>query len=147
MLINISKIIILTTILLITSCVDNITSHGITLSEKNLAKINVGVSRKMIIREILGPASIESKRDNADIWYYISYKKSKRALKLPYYVSHDVIEMEFKNDKIVKLTKYDKTHLNQISYNQNKTRGREGKKNIFKQLLGNIGRFDGESDL
>jgi len=134
-------------VLFSTACVDNISKHGLKLTEEKLERIHLGSTSQMVVKELIGPPTINTTRGDKEIWYYIDYERNKRPFKLPYYVSYDVVEVEFVDDRVVKLNKYDKAAMNKIAFNKNETQGREGKRSIFRQLLGNVGRFDGSSDL
>lgn len=134
-------------LLLQTSCIDNISEHGLAVKKEDLEKLRIGGSRQFIVKKLLGPASIEEVRDTRDIWFYVSYSKNKMPLRKSKLINYHVVELEFIDSKLHNIQKYDMDDLREISFNSKTTKYTKSNRNIFKQLLNNIGRFDGESDI
>lgn len=139
-------IIILLSLCLI-SCINNIKEHGIILKEEDLNKLRVGISKQFIVKKLLGPPSIETKRDGKIIWLYIHYKKNKKPLRKPELTTYLATELIFSKARLLAIHKYNLDDIKKIAFNPNITKPDRKKHNIFKELLGNIGRFDGSNDI
>jgi len=134
-------------VIFIVSCVNNVKEHGIIVKDADLDKLRLGGSKQFIVKKLLGPPSIEEKRDGNVIWFYINYKKNKKPLRKPELTHYMIVELIFDNSTLSEIQKYDLEDINKVAFNSHVTFSKKQKHNIFKELLRNIGRFDGASDI
>ena len=129
------------------SCTNNISQHGIIVKEDHLKKIRIGTTKKNVTIALLGPPSLETDRYNQKILYYINYQISKKPLQKPQIAEYDILELIFKNDRLIALNKSTLADFQKITINLDQTPYKKQKQSIFKQLLRNIGRFDDSGDI
>ena len=142
----VKKIVILLVILQV-ACVSNIKEHGVIVKDDDLDKLRLGGSKKFIVTKLLGPPSIEDVRGDDVVWFYINYKKSKKPLRKPELIDYMIVELVFSNSMLSKIERYGLEDINKVAFDPNITASKRKKHNIFRELLRNIGRFDGTSDI
>jgi outer membrane protein assembly factor BamE (lipoprotein component of BamABCDE complex) len=122
----------------LSSCVDNINLHGTKLKAQDLDKVKTGISKKNDVFKAIGAASIESE----NIWYYIYFKKNSVGFLKPELIEQEIIEIEFAdNDKVQNIKHYSKDDAIKVAYVKRITPEEEKRVSIFRQILGNAGRF------
>lgn len=140
---------ILISLLVITasSCTNNISQHGIIIKEENLKKVRVGKTKQNVTIALLGPPSLETNRYGNKILYYMNYQISKKPLQKPQMAEYGILELVFKNNRLIELNKSTLADFQKITINPDQTPYKQQKQSIFKQLLKNIGRFDDSGDI
>jgi outer membrane protein assembly factor BamE (lipoprotein component of BamABCDE complex) len=131
----------------LSSCVDNITSHGIIIEAEQIKKMRIGKTKLNVVNALLGPASLRAIRENKQILYYINYKFSKKALKKQAIIDFQITELIFSKNYLQAINYFDMQDFNKIDFNLDYTPYNKSKQNIFKELLNNLGRFDDGGDL
>ncbi len=129
------------------SCAPNITEHGNKIADRDLAKLRINGTKQILVPEIIGPPTLVSQVEDQERWYYISYERKRYPLRYPTFSRHDIIELSFKEQRLVNLKKYDLDDLEQIAFVPNRRYTNTRSPNFWQQLLRNIGRFDGVSDI
>ena len=140
------KNILILSLMFLSCCTNNVTQHGIVIAAENLEKIALS-SEKSYVRQALGPPSIISSRNDQEIWFYVNYQKNKQPLKKSQLIDYKIIEIALTDDKISNIAQYDLNNISNIKFNKNQTASQTKKQNIFRDILQNMGKFQGSSDL
>ena len=130
---------------LLTSCSVEIEEHGKRIGTDLLDKIVPGSTQKEQVLSILGAPSTENDFGNK-AWFYIASNNKQTALFGDKLVSRSIIKIMF-NDKntVTKITTLTEKDQNTVEHNQEKTPTAGQEIGILQQLLGNIGRFNANS--
>ena len=130
---------------LLTSCSVEIEEHGKRIGKDLLNKIVPGSTQKEQVLSILGAPSTENDFGNK-AWFYIASNNRKTALLGDKLVSRSIIKIIF-NDKntVTKVSTLTEKDQNNVEHNREKTPTAGQEIGILQQLLGNIGRFNANS--
>ena len=130
---------------LLTSCSVAIEEHGKRIGKDLLDKIVPGSTQKEQVLSILGAPSTENDFGNK-AWFYIASNNRQTALLGDKLVSRSIIKIIF-NDKntVTKITTLTEKDQNTVEHNQEKTPTAGQEIGILQQLLGNVGRFNSNS--
>ena len=130
---------------LLTSCSFEIEEHGKRIGTNLLDKIVPGSTQKEQVLSILGAPSTENDFGNEAL-FYIASKNRKTALFGDKLVSRSIIKIIF-DDKntVTKITTLTEKDQNNVEHNQEKTPTAGQEIGILQQLLGNVGRFNANS--
>lgn len=130
---------------LLSSCSVEIEEHGRRIGKDLLNKIVPGSTQKEQVLSILGAPSTENDFGNS-AWFYIASNNRRTALFGDKLVSRSIIKIMF-NDKntVTKITMLSEKDQNSVEHNQEKTPTAGQEIGILQQLLGNIGRFNANS--
>ena len=130
---------------LLTSCSVEIEEHGKRIETDLLDKIVPGSTQKEQVLSILGAPSTENDFGNK-AWFYIASNNKQTALFGDKLVSRSIIKIMF-NDKntVTKITTLTEKDQNTVEHNQEKTPTAGQEIGILQQLLGNVGRFNANS--
>ena len=130
---------------LLTSCSVEIEEHGKRIEKDLLNKIEPGSTQKEQVLSILGAPSTENDFGNT-AWFYIASNNKPTALFGNKLVSRSIIKIMF-NDKntVTKITTLTEKDQNTVEHNQEKTPTAGQEIGILQQLLGNVGRFNANS--
>ncbi len=134
-------------LLFVFSCADNITKHGVELKEENIKKLTIGKSKQIVVEGLIGTPTLKTTRNEQDIWLYFDYHRNKRSLQKAYYSKYLAYELTFQGENLVNIAKYTLEDMKELEIEPHITKSVTRKENIFKQLLRNIGRFQGNNDL
>lgn len=140
------KIFLLTVgLCLLISCSVEIEEHGKRIETDLLDKIVPGSTQKEQVLSILGAPSTENDFGNK-AWFYIASNNKQTALFGDKLVSRAIIKIMF-NDKntVTKITTLTEKDQNTVEHNKEKTPTAGQEIGILQQLLGNIGRFNANS--
>ena len=130
---------------LLASCSVEMENHGKKLETNLLDKIVLGSTKKEQVLTILGPPSTENDFGNK-AWVYIASNNKQTAFLGNKLVSRSVVKIMFNNKDIVtKITKLTEKDQNIVEHKKQKTRTAGQKIGVIQQLLGNIGRFNANS--
>ncbi len=136
------SLLVLTT--LMGACSPSIDTRGNLPEEEQLSQIKPG-QHKADVAAILGSPSTVSAWDDNE-WYYIGYKTESFAFFRPEELERKVIVLAFDSDGTLKdsaiLAKEDGSSISPIT-RETPTSGNEF--SLWEQLIGNIGRFKGDS--
>lgn len=126
-----------------TSCTPTIATHGHTFDETAIARIEPGSTSRQEVLQLLGsPSSLASFDDN--VWYYVSQRTAKVSFYQENLIGQDVMTVTFNDQDLV--DKIDRHGLEQTAAIDpvNRVTPTAGvSPSIWKQLIGNIGRFGG----
>ena len=130
---------------LLTSCSVEIEGHGKRIETDLLDKIVPGSTQKEQVLSILGAPSTKNDFGNK-AWFYIASNNKQTALFGDKLVSRSIIKIMF-NDKntVTKITTLTEKDQNTVEHNQEKTPTAGQEIGILQQLLGNVGRFNANS--
>ena len=130
---------------LLTSCSVEIEEHGKRIEKDLLNKIEPGSTQKEQVLSILGAPSTEDDFGNT-AWFYIASNNKQTALFGNKLVSRSIIKIMF-NDKntVTKITTLTEKDQNTVQHKQEKTPTAGQEIGILQQLLGNVGRFNANS--
>ena len=130
---------------LLTSCSVEIEEHGKRIGKDLLNKIVPGSTQKEQVFSILGAPSTENDFGNK-AWFYIASNNRQTALFGDKLVSRSIIKIMF-NDKntVTTITTLTEKDQNTVEHNQEKTPTAGQEIGILQQLLGNVGRFNANS--
>jgi len=132
--------------ILAAACAPRVATHGNLPDPDKLAEIVPGKVAKDQVVEILGsPSSIAA--FNEETWYYISERQETTAFLAPDVTDRKVITIRF--DKKGTVTSVDTRGLDEARVIQpvdRKTPTAGNEITIIQQLLGNLGRFNKDSD-
>ena len=127
---------------LLTSCSIEMENHGKRLETNLLDKIVPGSTKKEQVLTILGPPSTENDF-GSKAWVYIASSKKQTAFLGNKLVSRSVVKITFNNKNIVtKIKKLTEKDQNTVEHNLEKTPTAGQEIGILQQLLGNVGRFN-----
>ena len=130
---------------LLASCSVEMENHGKKLETNLLDKIVPGSTEKEQVLTILGPPSTENDFGNK-AWVYIASNNKQTAFWGNKLVSRSVVKIMFNDENIVtKITKLTEKDQNIVEHKKRKTRTAGQEIGIIQQLLGNIGRFNANS--
>ena len=106
-------------------------------------KIKIGKQNRNDVSEVLGTPSTLGTFDDK-VWYYISRKTEKFAFFREQIIDHQVIAIYFDDRNFVAaIHRYNKDDLREIGMVDRTTPTTGKTLSIFKQLIGNMGRFGG----
>ena len=139
-----NKIFLILSILLLTSnCTFNkvVKKHGVRNLDIKHQKLELNVSNKNDIRQILGPPSTTSNFDN-DLWIYIEREISREPLKKlgkEILITNNVLIIEI-NSKglLVKKDFYNLNNMNEISFDKDTTTQKYTKRSFVYDFLSSL---------
>lgn len=139
-----NKIFLILSILLLTSnCTFNkvVKKHGVRNLDIKHQKLELNVSNKNDIRQILGPPSTTSNFDN-DLWIYIEREISREPLKKlgkEILITNNVLIIEI-NSKglLVKKDFYNLNNMNEISFDKDTTTQKYTKRTFVYDFLSSL---------
>ena len=127
---------------LATACTANVSTHGHTLSESDLAQIRPGVTSREEVARLLGSPSTVSAFDK-ERWFYVSQRNEVMSFYKADITQQDVVRIDFDASGIVSDVRMHGLELAQaIEPDPNKTRTLGNELGAIQQILGNIGRFN-----
>lgn len=125
----------------LSGCSPTIETHGHSLDEEQLAKIEPGRTSRQEVLQLMGSPSALSTFDDA-AWYYVSQRTEKKSFYQEHVVDQEVLTITF--DQEGRVAKVDRHGLEQVAAVDpvNRVTPTAGASpSIIKQLIGNIGRF------
>ena len=122
-----------------TGCAERITTHGQIIKTKNVAMLVEGKHKKEDVQYLLGSPSATGTFSN-NTWYYLSEKKSSKALKNDIVSERRIITIVFDDKNIVKSIADKVTNnIPKMSFNGRTTPTHGQSFGILDQMIGNIG--------
>lgn len=132
-------------VFLLVGCIKMETTSGYAFDEKKLAKIEIGKTRKAIVKRILGSPSITSDYgDNS--WFYVFRNYERIAFLDAKLKDQRVIKITFNDDTTVNsIIDFSKEEAQTIALDKDETPITSSDLTVIEQLLGNVGRFSNGS--
>lgn len=128
-------------------CTPTVENHGHSLDEAQIGKIKPGSSSRQEVLQLMGsPSALSTFDDNA--WYYVSQRTEKKSFYQNDVVDQEVVTVTF--DEEGRVAAIDRHGLDQVASIDpvNRITPTAGSSpSIFKQLIGNIGRFSSGNDI
>ena len=129
----------------LTSCSVEIEEHGKRIGEELLDKIVPGSTQKQQVLSVLGAPSTENDFGNK-VWFYVASNNRKTALFGDKLLSRSIIKIMFDDENTVtKITMLTEKDQKTVEHSQNKTPTAGQEIGVLQQLLGNVGRFNTDS--
>lgn len=128
----------------LSSCVKTYKSVGYSFDEEKLSQIQANQTKINIVRNLLGSPSAKSKFGDLT-WFYVSTEYQSIAFLNPKIKSQQILAIEFKDDVVSSIKKYDSSDAKKIAFSKDKTRTGGQKLGTLEQLLGNVGKFSTDS--
>lgn len=129
-------------LIMLTSCLKSNRHVGYSTKAEDVNKIEVGATRKAVVKRILGTPSAVSSYGN-ETWYYISTEEEFIAFLKPKIKSQDILAIEFDEYQTVSnITNLNENDARNVSINGDATKTFARNETILQQLLGNVGRFN-----
>ncbi len=121
-----------------------IDNHGHIVEPEQVAKIQVGVTTKDQVAELLGtPSSVST--FGAKTWLYMSETTQRRAFLDPTVLSSNITRIEFNEQgKVTALDSLTEKDKQVVSHIQRSTPTAGHTFGILEQIFGNVGRFNGK---
>jgi len=139
---NIKLLLIIIFLSLNTSCTGRISNHGTLNIDKIINSVVERKLEKAEIEALLGPPSTTSAFE-FNKWYYIKTTLIHKALKKPEIKEHIVYEIIFnKENQAIKINKYNKDDINEISYNKEFTETKGNKKSLLQLIVKDLLKAD-----
>jgi len=120
------------------SCTGRISNHGTLNIDKIIDSVVERNLEKAEIQALLGPPSTTSAFE-FNKWYYIKTTLIHKALQKPKIKDHIVYEIIFnKENQAIKINKYNKDDINEISYNKEFTETKGNEKTLLQLIFKNM---------
>ena len=128
---------------LASACSSSISTHGHTFDEEQIAKIEPGRSSRQEVLQLMGSPSALSTFDD-DAWYYVTQRTEKKSFYQTDVVEQEVLTVSFdENGRVSAVDRHGKDQVAAIDPVDRVTPTAGSSPSIWKQLIGNIGRFSG----
>jgi outer membrane protein assembly factor BamE (lipoprotein component of BamABCDE complex) len=132
--------------LTIAGCTPTVATHGHSLDEAQLAKIEPGRTTRQEVLRLMGSPSALSAFDD-DAWYYVSQRTEKISFYQEDVVEQQVVAVAFDDqDRVQAVERRGLEDVAAVDPVDRVTPTVGSSPSILKQLIGNIGRFSGQSD-
>jgi outer membrane protein assembly factor BamE (lipoprotein component of BamABCDE complex) len=129
-------------------CIKNTSTQGYTYQSKEaiIDNLNKGNNSKSDILRKLGAPSSKS-AFGAETWYYIFSKSQHVAFFSPEVIEQRILAISFdKKGRMTKLKNYGQDDIRELEFVSEKTKTEGHDLGLAEQLLGNIGKFNPNSD-
>ncbi len=129
----------------ISACSPRIDSHGNTVDPDRLAALTPGVHSRQDVEQLLGsPSSVSA--FGRETWYYIGSRTETLAFLEPKVTERRVVAIRFGNTGTVEtVDTFGLERGRAIAFVERETPTTGNEFTIWEQFIGNIGRFEGES--
>lgn len=135
--------------MLLTACADSTVSRGYNYDKlkESKALLSEGTLTKQYISQLLGSPSATSDF-GGERWYYINSKMRTVAFLPPKLVDQTVLAIAFDDSGMaVDIKEYSKADARKLEISKDYTKTEGHSVTIIQQLLGNVGRFNNQSNL
>lgn len=131
----------------VSGCTPVVETHGHSLDEEQVVKIKPGISSRQDVLQLLGsPSALSTFDDTA--WYYVSQRTEKRSFYQEHVVDQEALEITFDQDgRVAGVKRHGLDQVAAIDPVDRVTPTAGTSPSIFKQLIGNIGRFSSGNDV
>lgn len=131
--------------LTLTACSPIRETRGNMVEDKNIMRVEPFITSKQDVRQMLGSPAATSIFDG-DTWYYIGQKTEQTAFSKPEVTERKVVAVSFTEEGFVSAVQELDSEGYDITLSKRETPTAGHDLTLMQQLLGNIGRFSGESD-
>ncbi len=130
----------------LSGCTPTVETHGHSLDEAQLAKVKPGSSSRQEVLQLMGsPSSLSTFDDTA--WYYVSQRTEKTSFYQEGVVDQEVVTVRFDEEgRVAAIDRHGLDQMAAIDPVDRVTPTAGSSPSIFKQLIGNIGRFSSGND-
>jgi len=119
-------------------------TRGLILDKEQIENIKIGQTRQPQIREQFGTPTLKSTFSD-NVWIYTGSRVEQWAFFEPTVTKHRSVLIEFNEDGVVRDKRVlSKAQLREVDLNPETTPTAGRGLSILQQLLGNIGRFEGQ---
>lgn len=127
-------------------CAPTLETHGHSLDEAQIAKIKPNSTSRQEVLQLMGsPSALSTFDDQA--WYYVSQRTEKKSFYQEGLVEQDVVTIRFDDqDRVVAIDRHGLDQMAAIEPVDRITPTAGTSPSIFKELIGNIGRFSNNAD-
>lgn len=138
------KKVILLCLALTTSCTTIKEQRGAELRDSKVSQISA-TSTKTDVISLLGSPSTRSSY-GSDVWYYIHSKKQRSLYGDDDILKQQVLAITFDANSVVSNVEvFDQDDAKQFSFSGDRTPTAGNELGVLEQILGNVGKFNGES--
>lgn len=124
-----------------------VAERGNMLEPRQLQQITAGTSTRSDVLRTLGSPTTQAAFDD-NTWYYIGQETEKRGILDPKVVKERVVVVQFAEDGVVNsIRELPKGAGIDVPIERAKTKTRGNEYTFMQQLLGNVGKFNKETDL
>lgn len=128
------------------ACSPTVSNHGYRLDPETLAMVQPGVTSREEVYRLLGSPSSIGTFDN-ERWYYISQRSEQMSFYQSEITAQDVVLVDFDANGVVRdIHKQDMSMAMAVEPSTDKTRTMGNEFSLLQQLLGNVGRFNTDTD-
>lgn len=129
----------------LSSCSPTVETHGHSLDEAQIGKIQPGSSSRQEVLQLMGsPSALSTFDDKA--WYYVSQRTEKRSFYQEGVVDQEVVTVTFDDEgRVAAIDRHGLDQVASVDPVDRVTPTAGSSPSIFKQLIGNIGRFGNSS--
>ncbi len=130
----------------LSGCTPTVETHGHSLDEAQIAKVKPGSSSRQEVLQLMGSPSSFSTFDDA-AWYYVSQRTEKTSFYQNSVVDQEVVTVTFDEDgRVAGIDRHGLDQVAAVDPVDRVTPTAGSSPSIFKQLIGNIGRFSSGND-
>ena len=127
------------------ACSPTIAQRGNMLEDYQVVEIKKGESSRSDVLKNLGSPTSKSTFDN-NVWYYIGQKTEKRGVFDPKVVEEKIYLVAFDDEGIVEAIQPITRERMSVPYARDKTQTHGTDTTVVKQLLGNLGKFNPQTE-
>ncbi|MCC6598909.1 MAG: outer membrane protein assembly factor BamE [Alphaproteobacteria bacterium] len=134
-----------TATLMSAACSPTIAQRGNMLENYQLAEVKPGESGRSDVLRALGSPTTQSTFDKG-VWYYIGQETEKRGILDPKVTKERIFQVAFSEDGILEsIQEIDRDRIN-VPYVRTKTPTHGNETTIMQQFLGNLGKFNPQTE-
>jgi len=127
--------------LFLSGCFTRTSNHGYPEDKVAIEKLQIGVTTKTQVLDIIGEPTSYGTFDN-NTWYYISTISETKGFLKAKIVQDQVIQLHFKNDKLREVKFTDNKEKREIIFNQDRSIVGGDDSGVLKDFFHNFGRFN-----
>lgn len=142
-----NKILLLPCLLALAACSPTVAEHGNMLEDYQLKQIAPGTATRSDVLRVLGSPTTQAPFDE-NTWYYIGQETEKHGILDPKITKERVIVVRFAEDgTVTSINEIPKDAAVDVPIEREKTKTNGTEYTLMQQLLGNLGKFNKETDL
>lgn len=126
------------------ACTPTINQRGNMLEDHQMEHVVLGIHTRSDVLRLLGSPTTKAPFDD-NVWYYIGQETEKRGILDPDVTAERIVEVKFDEEGIVQqVADVDTERLN-VPLERSKTPTHGNDMTVMQQFLGNLGRFNPQS--